>query len=478
MTLDYDVCYRAIRSRDSRFDGRFFTAVRTTGIYCRPVCPARTPRKENVDFFSEPAAAEEAGFRPCLRCRPEVAPSTPAWAGSSAVVGRALRLIAEGALDRAGINELARRLGVGARQLRRLFIAHVGTTPIAVAQTRRVHFARTLIESTRLPMIDVALGSGFSSVRRFNVAMQQTYGRTPSEIRVRQPASASSEQSVELKLTYRPPFSWNTLAAFLASRAIPGVEIVGGNYYSRTIRSGSDHGVVSVRYLPATSHLILSAPSQFGNSIRTIANRARALFDLGADLEVISEQLRRDPLLASLIDANPGVRIPGAWDPFELSVRAIVGQQVSVKGASTIMGRIANRYGERIEGADDRFFLLFPRPEVLADAVIEGMPSSRARAIRGLARVVADGTLRLESGSSLEETIEKLVSLPGIGPWTAHYIAMRTLGEPDAFPHNDLGLRKAAGAGITISGAELLSRAEAWRPWRGYAAMLLWSSLP
>ena len=279
----------------------------------------------------------------------------------------------------------------------------------------------------------------------------------------------------ELELEYRRPFAWNSLISFLAARATPGVEFVDRDSYSRTIRVGDDHGVIKVRYVTTSSHLLLAAPSSFKSSMDAITDRARVLFDLDAEPDVISQHLRRDPLLAPLIDANPGMRIPGAWDPFELSVRAIVGQQVSVKGASTIMGRIAERHGERITGAGPSFTLLFPRPQVLADADIEGMPASRAGAIRGLARAVANGQLLLQPGSPLEETIEKLIALPGIGPWTAGYIAMRTLGQPDAFPHNDLGLRKAAGVGT--SGDDLLSRAEAWRPWRGYAAMLLWSSL-
>ena len=502
--LDPDICFRALRSRDARFDGRFFIAVRTTGIYCRPICPARAAKRENLLFFAHAAAAEDAGFRPCLRCRPDAAPSTPTWGGTKAVVSRALRLIAEGALDSGDVDDLGERVGLGARHLRRLFLRHLGATPIAVAQTRRLHLARTLIHTTRLPLSDVAFGSGFGSLRRFNAAFRAAYGIAPTSLRKRG-SRAIHPAEIELRLAYRPPYDWPGLLDFLRARAIAGVERVSGDEYARTVQIGDEWGVIRVRQAPRGDHLLLSIPLSLSTSIYRIAERVSRMFDVAADPDVIASQLGRDLRLASIVRRHPGFRMPGCWDRFELAVRAIIGQQITVAAATKILGRIAATFGSHIESGDFDLHTLFPPPEVLASVEISGMPAARARTLRELARSVAGGSDCLETGESLETSIARLVALPGIGPWTAHYIAMRALGEPDAFPAGDVALRRAAAKGplklcaaemlaVTessvkalptnavgradlVSEADLVRRAERWRPWRAYAAILLWRSL-
>ncbi|WP_437303945.1 AlkA N-terminal domain-containing protein [Sorangium sp. So ce388] len=488
MRLDEDACYRALETRDHRFDGRFFTGVRSTGIYCRPVCPARTPRRERCVFFPSAAAAQEAGYRPCLRCRPEASPGTPAWLGTSAVVSRALRLIAEGALDDADAPALAARLGVGERHLRRLFLRHIGAPPLAVAQTRRLLFAKKLLDETALSMTEVALSSGFSSVRRFNDAIRATYARTPRELRQaaakRGGGAARADAGapdIALRLPFRPPLDWGALAGFLGARAIPGVESAGPGVYRRTVRAAGGHGVVEVRPVPGEPYLLARLRLPGTEGLIHCAERLRRLFDLGADPDAIAAHLGADPRLAPWVAAMPGVRVPGAWDGFELAVRAILGQQVSVRAATQLAGRLVARHGEPLslrggllpEDADGALSFVFPAPEVLAAADLTdlGLPRARAAAISSLAARVAGGEVALDASRGLEETVRALAGLPGIGEWTAHYIAMRALREPDAFPATDLGLRRALGG---ISGAGLLAMAEAWRPWRAYAAMLLW----
>jgi len=444
--LDDDLCFRATRSRDPRFDGRFFTAVTTTRIYCRPICPAKAARREHLRFFAYAAAAERAGFRPCLRCRPEVAPWTPAWNGTSATVTRALRLIGEGALDDGDVDALAARLGVTSRQVRRLFDEHVGAPPVAVAQARRVHFARTLLVETTLPISDVAFAAGFASLRRFNAAMRNAYHMPPRAMR----RGRASDDAITLRLPYRAPYDWNGMLEFLGRRAIPGVECVGGGEFRRTIALGGAAGVLRVR--DDGGALAVSVPRAFTRQLKTVVDRVRRMFDLFADPQAIASHLERDDVIRPLIQRWPGTRVPGAWDPFELAVRAVVGQQVSVAGATTIIGRIAAKYGTQIDGG-----LVFPEAARLANARIGGMPRARAATIRAVAR--ANGAIDHD--------------IRGIGPWTRSYIAMRS-GDPDAFPHGDLALRKAAGR---CTDGELLRRAEAWRPWRAYAALLLWRSL-
>ena len=479
--LDPDTCYRALRTRDARFDGRFFTAVRSTGVYCRPVCPARLPKRENCLFLPCAAAAQEAGYRPCLRCRPEASPGTPAWLGTSATVSRGLRLIAGGALDEGSVEDLAVRLGIGARHLRRLFLAHLGATPQAVAHTRRVLFAKKLIDESRLPMAQLAFAAGFSSVRRFNTALRQAYGRPPRELR-RGATATSSGGAVDLslRLSYRPPLDFPAFLAFFAPRATPGVEVVDGESYRRTVALPGARGTVEVRAEPDSNRLVARVRLDAPGSLIGVSERLRRIFDLGADPVEITAHLRRDRRLARRLERQPGVRVPGAWDGFELAVRAILGQQVSVPGATRLAGRLVETYGERVTDTDDPALgWLFPGAEALteADPARLGLPRARAGAIAALARAVAQGELSLDGSGDLEESLARLQELPGIGPWTAQLIAMRALGEPDALPAGDLGLRKNLGrSGQLASAAQVEARAESWRPWRAYGAMLLWGS--
>lgn len=450
MPLDADACYRALLTRDERFDGRFFTGVRTTGVYCRPVCPAQTPHRRNCVFFSCAAAAQEAGFRPCLRCRPEISPDTPAWNGTSATVSRAVRLISEGALDDSPVENLATRVGVGERQLRRLFREHLGASPLTVASAQRLLFAKKLLLETALPIADIALAAGFSSIRRFNHVMRDTYQRTPRELRGRAPATSTG---ISLTLPFRRPYNWDALVRFLAPRAIPGVEHVTPHAYARTIRIDGVAGRVEVSPIPGASHLVARIQLQNVRPLARVADRLRRIFDTGAPIQDIEAQL------APLVRRNRGIRVPGAWDTFELTIRAILGQQVTVKGASTLAGRLVEKFGQ-----ETGYGRLFPDAEVLArtDLSAVGLPAARARSIRSVAEAFAS--------NNPPENIDDLRRLPGIGDWTAQYVAMRAFNEPDAFPATDLGLRKAAGPDIA-------RKAEAWRPWRAYAAMHLWMTL-
>lgn len=464
MNLEFETCWRASRSRDARFDGRFFIGVRSTGIYCRPICPAPSPKRENVVFYPTAAAAADAGLRPCRRCRPELAPGTPEWIGGSALVARALRLIDDGFLDRAGVPELARELCVGERQLRRLFAAHLGAPPGSVARTKRLQLARALVDQTALPMAEVAAASGFTSLRQFNAAMRQAYGRPPRQLRRARPAAPDG---VVLRLTYRPPLAWNELLAYLAARAIPGVESVDERTYRRTLRVGGSAVVVELEHAPPVVSLRLAAPTT--ELLGTIVETARRALDLDADPAQIALVLSRDQALRPLVERNPGLRVAGAWDGFELAVRAVLGQQVSVRGATTLAGRLAARFGEPLAASHDGLTHVFPRPETLveADVAAIGLPGARAETIRRLALAASMGELRLSSSAPFAETRAALVALPGIGPWTAEYVAMRVLRDPDAFPAGDLGLRNA---GATTA------RAEGWRPWRAYAAAHLWAA--
>ncbi|HSZ91757.1 MAG TPA: AlkA N-terminal domain-containing protein [Acetobacteraceae bacterium] len=482
MDLDHDACYRALRTRDVRFDGRLFVAVKTTGIYCRPVCPARLPRPENVEFYSTAAAAQENGYRPCLRCRPETAPNLAAWNGTSSTVSRALALIEMGALDEGDIAGLAERLGVGARQLHRLFRQHLGASPLAVAQTRRILLAKQLIHETSLRMSEIALASGFGSIRRFNETFRQMYQRPPGTLRRGSGVSVSPGAAVTVLLRYRPPYDWPAMIAFLRARAIPGVEIVSDEAYARTIDIGGARGVVRVRPAPGNA-LEANVHVAKLSALPSIIARLRRVFDLAADPEIIEAHLSEDPLLAALVAQRRGLRVPGAWDGFELAVRAMLGQQITVAGAINLAGRLVSRYGERLETTVPALAGLthvFPRPEVLAAADLSaaGMPKVRANALSALAATVAIDPKIFGPRRTLEEAIVQLRKLAGIGEWTAQYIAMRELREPDAFPAADIGLLRAlAGAdGRRPSAVELLARAERWRPWRAYAAQHLWAS--
>ena len=479
MELDHDVCYAISRSRDERFDGRFFIGVITTGVYCRTVCPARCPLPENMRFYPTAAAAAAAGFRPCLRCRPEAAPGTPAWQGPPAVVSRALQLIAEGFLDEAGVEGLARRLHVSPRQLRRLFVQQVGASPIAVAQTRRVHFAKTLIDETSLPMVEVAFSAGYSSIRRFNASFARAYGRAPSQLRRRRARPVEESRTVDLRLAYRPPFDWPALAHFFQARAIPGVEAVDERAYRRTVQLGGAGGVIEVRPLEGRRQLRLSVPYDLAPHLAAIVERVKRMFDLRADPASYTEQLAADPLLRPLVCARPGLRLAGAWDGFELAVRAILGQQISLRAANTLAGRLVQAHGTPLAAPHGDLCRLFPTPERLAEARLDGagILPRRAETIRRLARAVAEGELSFATAPGLDQAVADLIGLPGIGPWTAHYIALRAFGEPDAFPSGDLALRRRMGAlaGRPFTEAALRRQAEAWRPWRAYATLHLWA---
>ena len=474
MQPDPQTCSRARFARDPRFDGRFFIAVLTTRIYCRPICPARPPKEENVRYYATAAAAAESGFRPCLRCRPECSPGTPAWLGTSATVSRALRLISESALEDGSIDSLAARVGIGSRHLRRLFLQHLGATPIAIAQTRRLHFAKKLIDETNLPMSQIALASGFGSVRRFNATFQKTYGRTPTHIRkLARHAPAEEEHEYRFLLRFRPPFDWNGLLDFLAPRAIPGVEVINDDNYRRTFQLDKQTGWLEAALDSDARALALRIHFPDPRSLFLIVERVRRLFDLSADPAEINQHLRRDPLLARRVATRPGLRVPGAWDGFELAIRAILGQQVTVRGASTLAGRLVREFGAPI-ATNHGLTHIFPTAEKLADVDVAriGLPRARANTIRTLARAVMQGEIEF-STTDVDGFRERLCRLPGIGDWTAQYVAMRALGEPDAFPSSDLGLLHATGI---RNPRELQSRAEAWRPWRAYAAMHLWQS--
>ncbi|HUP69720.1 MAG TPA: AlkA N-terminal domain-containing protein [Acidimicrobiales bacterium] len=475
MLLDQAACYQALSSRDARFDGRFFTGVKTTGIYCRPVCPARLPLARNVVFFSHAAAAEDAGFRPCLRCRPETAPGSPPWLGSTAVVGRAIRLINDGAMDDADTQALAERLGMSGRQLARLFVAHVGAPPGAVARARRTHFARRLLDDTDLPLAQVAFAAGFGSVRQFNAEMKRTFQRTPTEMRGGR-RKAVPAGDLTLRLAYRPPFDWESLAGHLRARVTPGVETIGPDGYRRTVSLGGTLGTIHVRPAPAGDHLLVTLDLPSPDHLVDVTSRVRRLFDLDADPMAVADDLGRDPVLGPLVAARPGLRMAGAWDGFELAVRAVLGQQVSVAAATTLAGRLAATYGKPIEGREELGLdRVFPEPADLVDADLTsiGVTRTRSATINGLAEAVVSGRLAIDASLGLDDLVARMCELPGIGPWTANYVAARACGEPDGFPTADLGLLKATGLGRT----DLARAAEAWRPWRAYAAQHLWMSL-
>lgn len=451
--LTRTVCDRARLARDARFDGRFFIGVTSTRIYCRPVCPAPSPKPANIVYYPSAAAAAEAGFRPCLRCRPETSPGTPAWLGTSVSVSRGLKLIAEGALDDAGVDELAERLGLGSRHLRRMFLQHLGATPVAVAQTRRVHFAKKLIDETELPMTEVAMAAGFGSIRRFNATFQKLYGRTPGDLR-RSTARERTQNEAgvyRFRLGYRPPYNWAAMIGFLAARAIPGVETISMEEYRRTISLDGRAGFISVRPVFPKNYLELRIEFPEPGALFRIVERVRNIFDLRADPAEVDEHLRRDARLEGMVKDRAGMRVPGCWDGFEIAVRAILGQQVSVKGATTMAGRLVAEFG----GGNS-----FPSADALADADLTriGLTKQRAHSIRELARA----GVSFDASLGLETFEEEMIKLPGIGPWTAQYIAMR-IGEPDAFPAGDLYLKS------------FVKESEAWRPWRAYAAMYIWS---
>jgi AraC family transcriptional regulator, regulatory protein of adaptative response / DNA-3-methyladenine glycosylase II len=479
-----EACYRALQSRDARFDGLIFVGVRTTGVYCRPVCPARTPQSKNCRFFASAAAAQEAGFRPCLRCRPETAPEFASWQGTSNSVSRALALINEGALDgeESTVEKLAERLGLGERHLRRLFLQHLGASPVAVAQTRRVLFAKHLIHETRMPMADVAFAAGFSSVRRFNETFRDLFHRPPRALR-RRNSSSSPTAEVKLRLRYRPPYDWESMLAFLEARAIPGLEIVSGGAYGRAVEIDGRIGSVEVSHTPRHESLSVAIRFPEVSAFPTIVSRVRRLFDLGADIETIDGHLSRDPLLAPLVAERPGLRAPGGWDGFELAVRAILGQQITVIAARRLAQHLVARHGKPVPtpwAIHPALTHVFPTAARLArvKSIGLGMPAAREHSLQALAEAVAADPNLFRQHGTIDSAIERLRTIRGIGPWTAHYIALRAMREMDAFPSTDIGLlRGMAGIGACCSSsARLEERAESWRPWRAYAAQHLWTS--
>lgn len=481
------IFYQAMLSRDRRFDGCFFVAVTTTGVYCRPICPAPKPKIKNVVFFPTSAGAESSGFRPCKRCRPDASPGTPIWSGTSATVSRALKLINSGYLDEHSVQQLGVLLGVSDRQLRRLFKSHLGASPHAVALTRRLDFARKLIDETRLSMTDIAFTSGFESIRRFNDAVKKRFGESPTDLRQavkRTKTSNGNKNRLVLHLPFRPPLDWPALLSYLRARQINGVEVIDKNRYCRSLvmkekmkdgKITEHHGVFSVTMPGKSSHLELMLQISGTNNLMNIVHRVRRIFDLEADPLFIFNHLKKDPGLSPIILSFPGFRIPGGWDNFEIAIRTIIGQQVSIRAANTITGRLVQRYGTPIHNS----FIpgithLFPPPETLttADLAGIGLPAKRARTIRALATKIANKEIVLEGIVNTESVKTQLMKIPGIGQWTTEYIAMRALREPDAFPATDLALKRELKE--MSQQAEHLNRPDVWRPWRAYAAVALW----
>jgi AraC family transcriptional regulator of adaptative response / DNA-3-methyladenine glycosylase II len=481
MTQDTAALYSALASRDSRFDGVFYVGVTSTGIYCRPVCTAKTPKAANCRFYETREAAEKARFRPCLRCRPELAPGTAPVDDAHRIAGLIAQRINEGMLDDgAGLERIAVKFGWSSRQIRRILDRELGVSPMELVMTRRLLLAKQLLTETSLPMTDVAFASGFSSLRRFNDSFSSRYGMPPSRFRRATESTRNAHASSDvftLQLAYRAPFDWNGILAFLAARAMKGIEAMSGDVYLRTVRLGDHTGWLRVRNNPEKRSLLVDLTHSLTPVLPALLGRLRNLFDLSARPDVISAHLALDPNLAPLVRRNPGLRVPGAFDGFELTVRAILGQQITVKGATTLAGRFADAFGDPVETPINDLSVLMPSPATIAaikpkDIAALGVVRSRAESIVTIAGEIASGRLDLEAGADPEKTIRQLIALPGIGEWTAHYIAMRALRWPDAFPKEDIALRKRLG-GITAREAE--NRSHAWQPWRSYATLHLWS---
>lgn len=523
MIEDFEQCYRAVSSKDGRFDGWFVTAVKTTGIYCRPSCPAVTPKRANVRFLPSAAAAQRAGFRACKRCRPDASPGSPEWNVRADVVGRAMRLIADGSVDREGVAGLAQQLGFSERHLHRQLVAELGAGPLALARAQRAHTARLLIETSALPFTEIAFAAGFPSIRQFNETVREVFATTPTELRRKSAfgegadaggatsagaAGSPAGGAITLRLRHRPPLDGAGLLAFLGMRAVPGVERVDadGTTYRRVL--ALPHGAGVVALTPQAEHVDCTLRLSDMRDLAAAVQRCRRLLDLDADPHAVAEALGRDPLLGPLVQRTPGLRVPGAVDGAELAVRAVLGQQVSVGGARTLAGRLALAHGapladtlpscaptEAAAGAAAQaeaasgdaapppagaLTHAFPTAAALAAVDPERlpMPRARGRALVGLCAALADGELRLDPGADRDETRARLLALPGIGPWTAEYVAMRALGDPDAFPATDLGIRHAfARLDQPHDARAVAAIAERWRPWRAYAALHLWATL-
>jgi AraC family transcriptional regulator of adaptative response / DNA-3-methyladenine glycosylase II len=483
MLLDFD-CYQALAARDARFDGRFFVGVKSTGIYCRPVCPARTPRASSCLFLETAAAAERAGFRPCLRCRPELAPSEPAVSLEQALFAA----IRARAIHGDSVDEIATHAGFSARQLRRLMVRAFGVTPVEIMQTERLLFAKKLLQETALPAAQIALSAGFGSLRRFNALFRSRYALSPIALRRQNGAGARAAalDTLELRLLYRPPLAWRELLEYLTRRAVPGVESVdlAQQSYARTVAVSGRTGWLAVRHAAAGEWLEVSLPAALAEVSWPILTRLRAQFDLDANPAGIDARLRSDPLLARSVKQHPGLRVPGTWDTFELAVRAVLGQQISVAGASTLAARLAVTFGRAVATPFPQLNRLAPAARDLAAATVEeiasiGLPRARAASLRDLATAAERGQLAFGPAASVDDVVETLRRIHGIGEWTAQYVAMRALRFPDAFPAADLGVRKAlAGtSGAMPNEKQVLARAAAWRPWRAYATLHLWQTL-
>ena len=471
---DFDTCYRAATSKDPRFDGWFVAAVTSTGIYCRPSCPATTPKRANIRFLPTAAAAQQAGFRSCKRCRPDAAPGSPEWDGRADVVARAMRLIADGVIDREGVPGLGSRLGYSVRQLQRVLVAEVGAGPIALARAQRAQTARVLIETTTLPMGDVAFAAGFSSIRQFNDTVREVFALTPTALRERRGPSRAAHGGITLRLAHRLPLCPDNLFGHLAATAVPGVEEVQGATYRRTLRL--THGPGIAELTPASGHVECRLMLTDLRDLTTAIARCRRLLDLDADPQAIDELLAADPALPALVLRAPGRRVPRCTDGAEMALRAVLGQQVSTAAARTHAGRLAERFGEPVTDARGGLTRVFPEPGALARVRL-AMPAGRQRTFAALAEALASERLSLDPGCDRDGALAVLSGLPGIGPWTAQVVAMRALGDPDAFLPGDLGVRRAAEAlGLPSTPAALTARAEPWRPWRAYAVQYLWSA--
>src|SRR4051812_20916802 len=482
MEQDGRQLYTALTARDSRFDGVFFVGVTSTGVYCRPICPARTPKRSNCRFFDTPQLAEHAGFRPCLRCRPELAPGSAPVDDSGRIAALIVARLQEGGLDeKSGLEEIAAQFELSSRQIRRIVQKELGVPPIQLLQTRRLLLAKQLLTETALPITEVAFASGFSSLRRFNDAFDRRYGMPPTGLRRKASGGAVSladGQPLTLQLAYRPPYDWTGILAFLAARALTGIEHVTATSYARTVRLGDAKGWIRVTRSRRAHTLIVELAPALTSVLPALLARVRALFDLDARPDVIAKHLRKDVRLKSAVTANPGLRVPGAFNGFELGLRAILGQQVTVKAATTIACRFVEAFGEPFITPLPELNRLTPLPARVGAASVDdiarhGIVAARSRSIIALARAQESGELRLEGGAHHDpgQTIARLAELPGIGPWTAHYIAMRALRWPDAFPREDIAVRNNLG-GVTPKEAEALS--QAWRPWRSYAVMHIW----
>jgi len=480
---DFDRCYRIIEQRDRRFDGRFITAVTSTGIYCRPSCPATTPRRRNVRFFPSAAAAQLAGFRACRRCRPDAAPGSPEWNVRADVVARAMRLIADGAVDRDGVAGLARRLNYSERHLTRMITSELGAGPLALARAQRAQTARVLLETTDLRVTDVAFAAGFASIRQFNDTIREVFATTPTDLRrggshVIEPANFDRPGLLHLRLPARTPHAGAATLAFLGVRAVAGIEAFDGSGYRRVLALPRGPAIVDVTL--ARDHVACRLRLADLADVPVAVNRVRRILDLDADPHASDQWLRRDPALRPLVRALPGRRVPGTADPTELSMRAVIGQQVSVAGARTLAGRLVASLGTPLAAPDGSLTHSFPSADAIAGSSLEdlGMPQTRRDTLRRVAEAIVREQVVLDAGADRDETRAALESIKGIGPWTAGYIAMRALGDPDAFLASDLGVRHACRRlGLDASPAAVERHAERWRPWRAYALQYLWSTL-